>query len=43
MEHVKSKGVQIIEGPVTRTGATGSIISFYFRDPDKNLIEVATY
>jgi len=41
MEHVKSKGVQIIEGPVARTGATGSIISFYFRDPDKNLIEVA--
>jgi catechol 2,3-dioxygenase-like lactoylglutathione lyase family enzyme len=43
MEHVQSKGVQIIEGPVTRTGATGSIISFYFRDPDKNLIEVANY
>lgn len=43
MEHVKSKGVEIIEGPVARTGATGSIISFYFRDPDKNLIEVANY
>jgi len=43
MEHVKGKGVEIIEGPVLRTGATGSIISFYFRDPDKNLIEVAYY
>lgn len=43
MEHVKSKGIQIIEGPVARTGATGSIISFYFRDPDNNLIEVANY
>lgn len=43
MEHVKSKGVQIIDGPVARTGATGSIISFYFRDPDNNLIEVANY
>ena len=43
IEHVKSKGIKIIEGPVTRTGATGSIISFYFRDPDNNLIEVANY
>ena len=43
MGHVKNKGVQIIEGPVARTGATGSIISFYFRDPDSNLIEVANY
>ena len=43
MAHVKSKGVLIIEGPVPRTGATSSIISFYFRDPDGNLIEVANY
>ena len=41
MEYVESKGVQIIEGPVARTGATGSIISFYIRDPDRNLIEIA--
>lgn len=38
-----AKGVDIIEGPVNRTGATGSIISAYFRDPDKNLIEVSNY
>lgn len=43
MAHVKSKGLDILEGPVPRTGATGSIISFYFRDPDGNLIEVANY
>jgi catechol 2,3-dioxygenase-like lactoylglutathione lyase family enzyme len=43
MEYVKSNGVQIIEGPVARTGATDSIISFYFRDPDNNLIEVTNY
>lgn len=42
MEHIK-EGVTIIEGPVERTGATGPIISFYFRDPDGNLIEVANY
>ena len=42
MNYVKSKGVKILEGPVTRTGATGTIVSFYFRDPDGNLIEIAT-
>ena len=36
-------GVAILEGPVARTGATGPIRSIYFRDPDANLIEVATY
>jgi len=41
MEHVRSKGVEIIEGPVEKTGANGPIVSFYFRDPDQNLIEVA--
>jgi catechol 2,3-dioxygenase-like lactoylglutathione lyase family enzyme len=41
ISHVKSLGVEIIEGPVERQGAKGSILSFYFRDPDNNLIEVA--
>ena len=41
MAHVKRCGVEIIEGPVERTGANGPIRSFYFRDPDHNLIEVA--
>ena len=41
MAHVKRCGVEIIEGPVERTGANGRIRSFYFRDPDHNLIEVA--
>ncbi len=43
MAYVSDRGVQILEGPVARTGANGSIISFYFRDPDGNLIEVANY
>ncbi len=36
-------GVTVEEGPVPRTGATGSITSVYFRDPDGNLVEVSRY
>ncbi|XP_040903530.1 glyoxalase domain-containing protein 5 [Toxotes jaculatrix] len=41
--HLKVCGVKIEEGPVERTGATGTITSLYFRDPDHNLIEVSNY
>ena len=34
-------GVEIIEGPVVRTGATGPLRSIYIRDPDGNLIELS--
>jgi catechol 2,3-dioxygenase-like lactoylglutathione lyase family enzyme len=37
------RGVSVEEGPVARTGALGPITSFYFRDPDGNLVELATY
>jgi len=43
MSQVRDKGVSIIEGPVDKTGALGRIKSFYFRDPDMNLIEVSNY
>ena len=43
MAHLKACGVAIEEGPVKRTGAIGPIESVYFRDPDRNLIEVSTY
>lgn len=41
LEHLTSSGVELVEGPVTRTGAVGDIRSVYFRDPDGNLIEVS--
>ncbi len=41
--HLHECGVPLLEGPVARTGAMGPITSVYFRDPDHNLIEVATY
>jgi len=41
--HLNSCGIEIIEGPVRRRGATGPIISVYFCDPDLNLIEVSNY
>lgn len=43
LAHLNASGVPIIEGPVKRTGATGPILSVYFRDPDANLIEVSSY
>ena len=41
--HLRSCDVEILEGPVKRTGARGPIESIYFRDPDGNLIEIANY
>jgi catechol 2,3-dioxygenase-like lactoylglutathione lyase family enzyme len=39
--HLTQTGVTIIEGPVAKTGATGPLLSVYFRDPDQNLVEVS--
>ncbi|MHB8068878.1 MAG: VOC family protein [Desulfobaccales bacterium] len=42
IDHLHHCGVSIILGPVRRTGAAGQLESVYFRDPDLNLVEVAT-
>ena len=41
--HLKACDVEVIDGPVRRTGAVGTLLSVYFRDPDLNLIEVSNY
>lgn len=43
LKELIAKEIDIVEGIVTRTGAIGTIKSIYFRDPDKNLIEVSNY
>ena len=43
IKHLHACQVDIIKGPVRRTGAMGTITSVYIRDPDQILIEVANY
>ena len=41
--HLLDCGVAILAGPVERAGALGPIRSVYCRDPDGNLVEIASY
>ncbi|WP_272573505.1 VOC family protein [Providencia sp. PROV259] len=41
--HIQQQGIEIIEGPVRRTGAMGPTLSIYLRDVDLNLIEISEY
>jgi catechol 2,3-dioxygenase-like lactoylglutathione lyase family enzyme len=41
--HLAECGAEIVAGPVTRTGALGSMTSHYCRDVDGNLVEIAVY
>jgi catechol 2,3-dioxygenase-like lactoylglutathione lyase family enzyme len=42
-EYLRACGVTIELGPVAKAGALGPIMSVYCRDPDGNLIEIASY
>ena len=43
IEHLEKCGVVVTDGPVERIGALGPMVSVYCRDPDGNLVELASY
>jgi catechol 2,3-dioxygenase-like lactoylglutathione lyase family enzyme len=43
IRNLKAAKVQILEGPVKKTGAMGPMQSVYVRDPDLNLVEISVY
>ncbi len=40
--YLQAQHINVELGHVNRTGAAGAITSFYLRDPDGNLVEIAT-
>lgn len=41
IERLEAAGIEIIEGPVMKTGAVSKLRSVYVRDPDLNLVEIS--
>jgi catechol 2,3-dioxygenase-like lactoylglutathione lyase family enzyme len=42
VDELDLEGLELVEGPVERSGATGQLRSIYIRDPDGNLVELST-
>ena len=42
-KHLNDAKIEILQGPIARTGALGAINSVYIRDPSQNLIELSIY
>lgn len=42
-ERAEAAGVPVVAGPTTKVGARGEMRSVYVRDPDGNLVELASY
>ena len=43
VKHLQAQTVEVEVSPVAKSGATGALMSVYFRDPDGNLVEVSNY
>ena len=43
VKKLQAKKIEILEGPVAKTGAKGPMRSVYVRDPDLNLVEISEY
>jgi catechol 2,3-dioxygenase-like lactoylglutathione lyase family enzyme len=43
LEQLAASAVEVVKGPVPRLGALGPMTSVYGRDPDGNLLAVASY
>ena len=43
LEQFREQGVDIIDGPIERSGANGAIVSLDLREPDGDLIEISNY
>jgi catechol 2,3-dioxygenase-like lactoylglutathione lyase family enzyme len=43
VDHFEEEGVDVVGGPIRQTGALGPMDSIYCRDPDGNLVEIASY
>jgi catechol 2,3-dioxygenase-like lactoylglutathione lyase family enzyme len=43
VNRLRKAGIEILEGPVAKTGAMGPMRSVYVRDPDLNLVEISVY
>jgi catechol 2,3-dioxygenase-like lactoylglutathione lyase family enzyme len=41
VKHLQDEKIVMTNGPIERAGATGPIMSVYFKDPDGNLVEVS--
>jgi catechol 2,3-dioxygenase-like lactoylglutathione lyase family enzyme len=41
IERLKAMNVEILEGPVMKSGAVSKLRSVYVRDPDLNLVEIS--
>jgi catechol 2,3-dioxygenase-like lactoylglutathione lyase family enzyme len=40
--YLRERDIEIIMGPIERSGAVGPITSVYVRDPDGNLVEIGS-